>query len=809
MSLLPKNSKILEYKIVDYLGSGGFANTYLAIDTHLEKKVAIKEFFPHRLCTRGTDFTVIPSSEHRARFARYLANFIEEARILARFDHKNIVKVIRYFEALGTAFIIMDFVDGRHLESYVAADGIVQENELSSWLSGLLDGLATIHASGLLHGDIKPRNILISEQDGPVLIDFGASVMYRAEVGAEGRLEEIALTRNYAAPEQFDPATAVDHRIDLFSLGAVFYELITKEKLRREETLSPASEVLRYDRFYNQKLLQSIARALNESRDDRFPDAESWHAYLNLNRWQKAGRFIRRHKIGIAAAAASIAAIAYCADYALVNEIDSRNYRYKLLSSAEEIGTELARGQGYVAKIEQGQRFLQSYAAEYGSHIDRLADANLTTSRNSKAALASNLKEVGPVIQQLQAAKGEILAAAQKFYFDDLLGYVETANEVIKGFDTRMAAMNRDLLSAYVENEIVGRGRDQKIAIDQSELTNLITELKSGAKRIDVDQIIPTGLPVAEEFLNLERARNSSRALEQARSRTISELNEYVTRNAASRRKGELEGLVTQARSATGEPQLKSLTASAERISKEIDQERRTLTAESERLKRESEARAHISALEAIMVKVEPGTFQMGSMAHGFSSPPHSVTIRPFSLLKTEISIEDWQFCVRDGACRAIASKNPKEFPVTQVTFDDTQKFIAWINVKSKVFKFRLPSEAEWEYVVKKYGFRVKELDDGLDKVVAGNTNQIGIESIVGNALEWLADCWHGGFSGAPIDGSAWARGLQCDRAVVRGSNWNGEYKITKDNVDYYRPMGMLKTETRPTLGFRLAGDLR
>jgi serine/threonine protein kinase/formylglycine-generating enzyme required for sulfatase activity len=805
MSLLPKNAKILEYKIVDYLGSGGFANTYLAIDTHLDKKVAIKEFFPHRLCTRGTDYTVIPSSEHRARFARYLANFIEEARILARFDHDNIVKVIRYFEALGTAFIIMDFVDGRHLESYITSDAVVPENELASWLSGLLDGLSTIHGSGLLHGDIKPRNILIGA-DGPVLIDFGASVMYRA---GEGQLEEIALTRNYAAPEQFDPAGRVDHRIDLFSLGAVFYELITKEKLRRDDASNPAFEVLRYDRFYNQKLLQSVARALSEERDGRFADAESWHAYLNLNRWQKTGRFIRRHKVGIAAAAASIAAIAYCADYVLVNDIDGRNYRYKLLTSAEEVGNELARGQSYVGKIDQGVRFLQSYATEYGGHVDRLADANLTTNRNSKAALASNIREVGPVVQQLQGIRAEILTAAQKFYFDDFVGYLEAANDVIKGFDTRMAAMNRDLLSAYVENDIVGRARDQKVAIDQSELANLITELKSGTRRIDVDQIIPAGLPVVDEFLNLQKARNSSRALEQARARTISELNEYVTRNAASRRKGELDGLVTQARGATSEPQLKSLSASAERISKEIDQERRTLSAESDRLKRESEGRAHVSALEAVMVKVEQGTFQMGSVAHGFSSPPHSVTVKPFSLLKTEISIEDWEFCVRDGACRAIASKNPKEFPVTQVNFDDTQKFIGWINAKSKVFKFRLPSEAEWEYVVKKYGFRVKELDDGLDKVTAGNTNQLGIESIVGNALEWLADCWHGGFTGAPTDSSAWARGLQCDRAVVRGSNWNGEFKITKDNVDYYRPMGMPKAETRPTLGFRLAGDLR
>ena len=86
---------------------------------------------------------------------------------------------------------------------------------------------------------------------------------------------------------------------------------------------------------------------------------------------------------------------------------------------------------------------------------------------------------------------------------------------------------------------------------------------------------------------------------------------------------------------------------------------------------------------------------------------------------------------------------------------------------------------------------------------------QKGINSILGNALEWLDDCWHGGYRNAPNDGSSWNTGLECDKRVVRGSSWEGEYTLTEQNVSYFRPYGIDKTTTRPTLGFRLAGDRR
>ena len=179
---LPEGHRIGEYEIVRVLGAGGFGITYLAFDHQLDGPVAIKEYFPSDAARRRADRRVAASTtENRAVFAWGLDRFIEEARAIHRLRHPNVVTAHRYLEAHGTAYIVMEYVEGRSLQRVL--DGPVGRRRLSvdqwrRWLDALLDGLAHIHDHGFLHRDIKPANVMIRAGClTPVLIDFGAARM--------------------------------------------------------------------------------------------------------------------------------------------------------------------------------------------------------------------------------------------------------------------------------------------------------------------------------------------------------------------------------------------------------------------------------------------------------------------------------------------------------------------------------------------------------------------------------------------------------------------------------------------------------
>ena len=193
---LPLNSMLMEYRLVSVLGAGGFGITYLARDTNLEKDVAIKEYLPGSVAVRAPDQSVRPTSDaQRDDYKWGLERFIQESRTLAKFGHSNIVRVNRFFESNGTGYMVMDYEDGEALKSYLARNPFPAEPKLKQLLSPLLDGLEKVHAAGFLHRDIKPDNIFVRKDGGPVLIDFGSA---RGKPSA---------ARRKASPPSFRPAT--------------------------------------------------------------------------------------------------------------------------------------------------------------------------------------------------------------------------------------------------------------------------------------------------------------------------------------------------------------------------------------------------------------------------------------------------------------------------------------------------------------------------------------------------------------------------------------------------------------------------
>ena len=229
--LLNPGERLAEFEIEDDLDSGGFGVTYLALDLSLERRVAIKEYFPLHWGARRRDGSVGPRSAGQADdYAWGLSRFLQEARMLAqpRLRHANLVQVHRILEGNGTAYLVTEFVEGRSLEKALDSEGPWREDRVRSLLSGLLDGLSAVHSAGLVHRDIKPGNVMLrAPDDTPVLIDFGAARYATGE--KSGTLTEV-LTPGYAPFEQYHGRGRQGPWTDIYALGAVAYRALSGRK---------------------------------------------------------------------------------------------------------------------------------------------------------------------------------------------------------------------------------------------------------------------------------------------------------------------------------------------------------------------------------------------------------------------------------------------------------------------------------------------------------------------------------------------------------------------------------------------------
>ena len=220
---LAAGTRLGEIEIERVLGAGGFGVTYLARDLGLDTWRAVKEYLPRDWGTRRQDGTVGPRTGGDSEDYRWgLERFLDEARILARFDHRHLVRVHRVFEARGTAYMVTEYVEGRTLAAEVASAGPLSEGRVRELLLALtgVDGLSAVHAAGLLHRDIKPGNVMVRPDGTPVLIDFGAA---RQAMGRHSRSVTAVLTPGYAPIEQYSVRGHQGPWTDIYALGALAY----------------------------------------------------------------------------------------------------------------------------------------------------------------------------------------------------------------------------------------------------------------------------------------------------------------------------------------------------------------------------------------------------------------------------------------------------------------------------------------------------------------------------------------------------------------------------------------------------------
>ena len=284
---LPAGTRLAEFEVLSVIGEGGFGIVYLAYDHSLSRQVAIKEYMPAELASRTQALTVsVRSERHAETFAAGLRSFINEARLLAQFDHPSLLKVYRFWEAHGTAYMVMPYYAGVTLgRTLKQRKSPPDEAWLRHLLEHLLNALEQMHEARCYHRDISPDNILIQPDGRPLLLDFGAA---RRVIGDMQRALTVILKTGYAPVEQYGemPEMKQGAWTDLYALGSVMHYAIAGQ------TPPPAVQRFLSDKYvplaqlaaarYSQGFLQAIDRSLAVQPQDRPQSAAEMRVLLAL-----------------------------------------------------------------------------------------------------------------------------------------------------------------------------------------------------------------------------------------------------------------------------------------------------------------------------------------------------------------------------------------------------------------------------------------------------------------------------------------------------------------------------------------------
>jgi len=282
-STLPKGHALSHYRIDKAIGGGGFSYVYLALDEKTTEPVAIKEFLPSSEAHRVDESRVEPLSEdHATAYKQGIKRFFDEAALLAKVNHPNIVRVVNFFRANNTVYMVMRYENGKDLRVYIKRkSGDLGENALRAIFPPLLLGLREVHNVNLLHLDIKPANIFLRPGGNPLLLDFGAARI--AGVG-QRTAGPYTLTHGFAPIEQH-LGGHVGPWSDLYAIGASMWSCITGRpppsatERRTKDTYKPATR--QFAKRYSNQLLEAIDWCLQFHQLDRPQSVQALLDFMN------------------------------------------------------------------------------------------------------------------------------------------------------------------------------------------------------------------------------------------------------------------------------------------------------------------------------------------------------------------------------------------------------------------------------------------------------------------------------------------------------------------------------------------------
>jgi len=281
-----KNGAVLQggrYRIERLLGQGGFGITYMAIQSGLNRKVAIKEFFMKEHCNRDaeTSHVSVPSLGSQELVSRFKDKFLKEAATIAAMENDHIVRIHDIFEEDGTAYYVMEYLGEDNLQSRIPASGMPYQ-EAVGYIMQIAAALGYIHSQNILHLDIKPSNVLFRKGTDAVLIDFGVSKHYDGEGGSQTSSTPVGLSRGYAPLEQnkaggvsqFTPST------DIYALGATFYKLITGQTPPEADEVNEDG-LPAFPSSVPSEIASVIEKAMQPKRKDRPQNIDEFLAFLD------------------------------------------------------------------------------------------------------------------------------------------------------------------------------------------------------------------------------------------------------------------------------------------------------------------------------------------------------------------------------------------------------------------------------------------------------------------------------------------------------------------------------------------------
>lgn len=283
-----------KYTIISILGQGGFGITYLGVQSGLDRKVAIKEFFIREMCERddSTNHVTLGTEGSRETVDMYRQKFLKEARSIAQLNHPNIVRIIDVFEENGTAYYVMEYADGGSLKDKVKEKGSLSEAVATRYIIQVAEALDYIHQRNMNHLDVKPGNIMLNEKDETLLIDFGLSKQYDASSGSQTSSTPVGISEGYAPMEQYKKGgvSVFSPETDIYALGATFFNLLTG--------LTPPSASDVYEDGIPVKELESkgvsrkaigvICQAMAGRKKDRLKSAQAFINALSKSNKAKA-----------------------------------------------------------------------------------------------------------------------------------------------------------------------------------------------------------------------------------------------------------------------------------------------------------------------------------------------------------------------------------------------------------------------------------------------------------------------------------------------------------------------------------------
>lgn len=398
---LPVGTKLMsgQYTIEKFLNSGGFGITYLAKDS-LDRNVVIKECFPDSFCRRSSEIVRPRSRAHQKSFKSVVELFTKEARNQSKLEHPNIASVHQVFNENDTAYMAIDFIDGKDMLGTIEDRSLVTPENVEHWLRECLSAIGFIHKNGMLHRDISPDNIIVNSKNKPILIDFGAA---KDNVNDQNKaLSVMRVVKDGYSPQEFYvQGSAQTPASDLYALASTFYHVITgetpKDSQNRLASIAQNGEDTYEPLFgsvekFSPILLKSIDEALNVLPRDRIQSAEEW---LDILDGKTANEGVKeaeaapkapksKRNLGLWAGAAIAGALAAFMVYSFVLTPDNQEDTNVAEAGGSTDPTLLVAG-------EEGELENSTSTAELATSNDASSAVSNTTDQvNSGSALVSS-----------------------------------------------------------------------------------------------------------------------------------------------------------------------------------------------------------------------------------------------------------------------------------------------------------------------------------------------------------------------------------------------------------------------------------